>query len=78
MSMIQNARFLLAFNQFTKSLGKDPMKQLLPSILALLAGAATIYTPQIQHLIAAHATISTTLVTLAGIVLHFIPAPSQQ
>ena len=48
----------------------------LMSIISLGAAAATIFTPQLQHLISAHPTIGTVVASIFAIFAHVMPSPT--
>lgn len=53
------------------------MKKYLPSILAAASALLTIFTPQIQALIASHPALSASLAAVYAIISHLLPSPSQ-
>ena len=76
MSVIQNIRLLRALDGFTKSVGKDGgLMNWLHSLAALGMAALTIFTPQIQHVIAGHPTISGVVGAFWVVWAHLSPSP---
>jgi len=77
LSVIQNIRFLAAFNRFTNSITKDgTMKNWMMSILTLIGAAAGIFQPQLAHLIATHPAVFTAVAGAVGIINHVLPSPT--
>ena len=74
--MVQNARFLLAFDKFTQLIGKDSsLMGWLVSVTPLIAAVASIFSPQVQAFWTAHAQIG---VAVAGVYATFaalMPSP---
>jgi len=77
MGLVQNTRFLLAFTKFTDSLEKNGMKQFWPSLVALLGGAASIFTPQIAAFWAHHQSAAVITASIYMVFAHFMPSPLQ-
>lgn len=77
MSVFQNIRFLRAFNRFTNSLEKDEsFMNWLMSIISLATAAATIFAPQLQHLVSAHPAIFAGIAGAVATVNHILPSPT--
>ena len=51
-------------------------KSLLPTIVLILTAIGGALAPQIQHAVSAHPTIFTSIASIVGVVLHWLPAPT--
>ena len=51
-------------------------KSFLPTIVLVLTAVGSALAPQIQHVVSAHPTLFTSLASIVGVVLHWLPSPA--
>jgi hypothetical protein len=68
---------LVRLSKLLDQFGKDlKMKKWIPSFLSLLAGAVTIFSPDLQAVIAAHPETAGVLASVVAIITHLLPSPT--